>query len=301
MNSYALVSNLSLIVQPGDSFFPLVTAIDSASKSIKMTIFRMDDPVVRDAMRRAVGRGVKVQVLVAPESKGWNKRNRKLGDELAELGIEVTSPAPSKRGTRRYHYKVMVVDFAQTLILTFNPTKKNLHYARDFGLVIKDATIAAEIDRLFEADWRGEEFVASDLPLVVSPDNSRERIMELLESASRSILILDAKVWDKNVLKLLAEKAEQGCDVRIIGSVADHPGADRLKVARSALYKLHSKCVVVDGLFTFIGSQNLRKSSLDRRRELGIIIEDEAISRKIERIFEEDWSAAEQSLLQTPA
>ncbi|MEN3334165.1 MAG: cardiolipin synthase, partial [Blastocatellia bacterium] len=47
MEAYRHVNNLSLIIQPGDSFFPIVDAIDSATQSIKMTIFRMDDPIVR--------------------------------------------------------------------------------------------------------------------------------------------------------------------------------------------------------------------------------------------------------------
>ncbi|HWN98782.1 MAG TPA: hypothetical protein VNS63_05875, partial [Blastocatellia bacterium] len=78
MDAYRKAQNLSLIIQPGDSFFPMVDAIDSAQQEIKMTIFRMDDPIVRDAMSYAVARGVKVQALVAPSSKGWNRKNKKL-------------------------------------------------------------------------------------------------------------------------------------------------------------------------------------------------------------------------------
>jgi phosphatidylserine/phosphatidylglycerophosphate/cardiolipin synthase-like enzyme len=60
-------------------------------------------------------------------------------------------------------------------------------------------------------------------------------------------------------------------------------------VKQLARYKLHAKCIVVDNQRFFIGSQNLRTVSLDERREAGIIIEDEAMARKIERIFDEDW------------
>ena len=54
MDAYNKVQNLSLIVQPGDSFFPIVDAIDAAKSNIKMTIFRMNDPIVREAMIYAV-------------------------------------------------------------------------------------------------------------------------------------------------------------------------------------------------------------------------------------------------------
>src|SRR5579862_5802985 len=151
MNVYKKVKNLSLIIQPGDSFFPIVDAIDSAVHSINMTIFRMDDPIVRGAMSYAVSRGVAVRALVAPQSKGWVRRNRKLSDQLTELGVEVRFPRNSEETRiRRYHYKIMTIDEAQSLILTFNPTQKNLHYARDFGVFVHDHDITSELNRLFE-------------------------------------------------------------------------------------------------------------------------------------------------------
>ena len=101
MDSYHQVQNLSLIIQPGDRFFPIVDAIDSASHTIKMTIFRMNDPIVRDALNYAVARKVKVQALVAMDSKGWTKRNKKLADELSKIGIEVRIPAESRDMQRR--------------------------------------------------------------------------------------------------------------------------------------------------------------------------------------------------------
>ena len=101
MEAYKLATNLSLIIQPGDSFFPIVDAIDGATSSIKMTIFRMNDPIVREAMTYAVSRGVKVQALVAPQSKGWTKRNKKLSDELSKVGIEVRVPRARKEKIKR--------------------------------------------------------------------------------------------------------------------------------------------------------------------------------------------------------
>jgi phosphatidylserine/phosphatidylglycerophosphate/cardiolipin synthase-like enzyme len=293
MISYQHPNNVLLVIQPGDSFFPLVSAIDSARKFIKMTIFRMDDPVVRDAIARAVNRSVRVQALVAPESKGWNKRNRKLGDELAALGVEVCFPANHK--IKRYHYKLMVIDGRESLILTFNPTRKNLHYARDFGFHLKDESIAAEIDRLFDADWQGREFRPDDLPLVISPDNSRKKLTEMLSSATRTVRIMDAKLRDKKILKLLADKAASGCDVKVIGPEPGVVLPERLRFQPMVRYKLHAKCVVVDTTLTFVGSQNLRSPSLDRRRELGFIVEDSIVARRIERTFDEDWIDAERA------
>jgi phosphatidylserine/phosphatidylglycerophosphate/cardiolipin synthase-like enzyme len=287
---YQQTQNLSLIIQPGDSFFPIVDAIDSARQTIKLTIFRMDDPVVRDALSRAVTRGVAVQALVAPASKGWTQRNKKLVEDLKKLGVAVRTPKAPKEHIKRYHYKLLMVDDVQSLILTFNPTQKNLHYARDFGIFVRDQKITTELNRLFDADWNEEPFKPEDLPLVISPHNSREKLLELLGSAEHTIRILDAKVEDQQVMGLFMRKAAAGCDVKIIGR---EPGLDHVvpnfHVRKLARYKLHAKCAVVDSSLFYIGSQNLREVSLDARREVGIIIEDDPMARKIERIFDEDW------------
>ena len=56
------------------------------------------------------------------------------------------------------------------LVLTFNPTLENLHYTRDFGIELYDETVAAELNRLFDADWDGAEFSPDpDSPLLISP------------------------------------------------------------------------------------------------------------------------------------
>jgi phosphatidylserine/phosphatidylglycerophosphate/cardiolipin synthase-like enzyme len=295
MKIYDKVNNLSLIIQPGDSFFPIVRAIDGAARSIKMTIFRMDDPIVQDAMRNAVARGVDVRALVARESKGWEKRNRKLIDDLSGLGIQVSFPKrrDDTKELKRYHYKILTIDDTECLILTFNPTQKNLHYARDFGVLLRDTEITSELNRLFDADWDGNVFKPTDLPLVISAYNSRPKLLKLLKSAVRSIRIMDAKLNDEEMVVILLQKAASGCDVKVIGRDMHFDKiVANFQARRMARYKLHAKCIVVDGSTFFIGSQNLRRVSLEERREVGIIIGDEPMARRIERVFDEDWENA---------
>ena len=42
----------------------------------------------------------------------------------------------------------------------------------------------------------------------------------------------------------------------------------------------------------FIGSQSLRKLELDGRREVGVIITDSRIAKKVASVFEADWAQA---------
>jgi phosphatidylserine/phosphatidylglycerophosphate/cardiolipin synthase-like enzyme len=281
---------ISLIVQPGDSFFPIVKSIDEAQESIKITIFRMDDPVIQRALLDAHGRGVKVRALVAANPRGWHKKNRQLLKELSKAGIETNVPA-GDTPKARYHYKILVTDKRHSLILTFNPTQENLHYTRDYGISLYDDGVASELDQLFEADWSGSEFEPrTGSPLVISPFNSREKLTRLLGSAKRSILISDAKLRDHQILNLLMHKASEGVDVRILGRDKYHGEVlSILKFREVTRFKLHAKAAIVDNAIAFIGSMNFRFENLDKRREVGIIVDDEEVVRKMGEVFASDW------------
>jgi phosphatidylserine/phosphatidylglycerophosphate/cardiolipin synthase-like enzyme len=48
--------------------------------------------------------------------------------------------------------------------------------------------------------------------------------------------------------------------------------------------------MVRDGSATFVGSQSLRKLELDGRREVGVIVNDTAIAKRLQDLFEADWA-----------
>ena len=56
--------------------------------------------------------------------------------------------------------------------------------------------------------------------------------------------------------------------------------------------RLHVRAIVRDGTQAFVGSQSLRKDELDKRREVGLIINNPAVARKIMQVFEADWAAS---------
>jgi phosphatidylserine/phosphatidylglycerophosphate/cardiolipin synthase-like enzyme len=290
-------SRVSLIVQPGDSFFPIVEAIDTARTSINLTIFRMDDPVIQQALLEAVSRGVVVRALVAKSPRGWVKENKKLLKGLSKSGVQTKNPSADSE-KKRYHYKILTVDDDISLVLTFNPTRENLHYTRDYGIRVRDNLITSELNRLFDADWNDQPFEANpNAPLAISPYNSREKILAFLGSAQRTIHISDAKLEDRQVLDLLREKAQNGVVVKVIGSKPSY--ADRvtaIQYRQITRFKMHAKCVVVDSERAMVGSMNLRAVGLDRRREVAVLVDDSKVVMQIEHVFASDWEQKSGSL-----
>jgi cardiolipin synthase len=275
---------VKLIIQPGDGVAPVVRAIQKARKSIDIVIFRFDRAEVEKALDDAVDRGVAVRALIAHTNKGGEKNLRKLELRLLECGATVARTA---HDLARYHGKMMIVDGAALHVYGFNYTKLDIEQSRSFGVVTRDKRIVQEAMRLFEADAMRQNYTPSHPRLVVSPENSRAMLTTFLKGARKELLIYDAQVTDNAIQKVLADRAEAGVKIRIIGRLEkDIYG---VKVRRLGTQRLHVRAILRDGQTAFVGSQSLRKLELDGRREVGIIIQNTAIVRKIQGVFETDW------------
>jgi phosphatidylserine/phosphatidylglycerophosphate/cardiolipin synthase-like enzyme len=57
--------------------------------------------------------------------------------------------------------------------------------------------------------------------------------------------------------------------------------------------RLHVRAIIRDGKRAFVGSQSLRKLELEKRREVGIIVQDPKVIKQMTTIFEEDWATTE--------
>jgi phosphatidylserine/phosphatidylglycerophosphate/cardiolipin synthase-like enzyme len=66
--------------------------------------------------------------------------------------------------------------------------------------------------------------------------------------------------------------------------------ADAVQVAAYPGERMHVRAIVQDSRRVFIGSQGLRRAELDRRREVGVIVDDKDVVRGVTRIFEKDWA-----------
>jgi phosphatidylserine/phosphatidylglycerophosphate/cardiolipin synthase-like enzyme len=123
--------------------------------------------------------------------------------------------------------------------------------------------------------------------MIVSPENSRERLAEFLTGARRQLLIYDPGLTDDGMLRILTAKIKAGVDVKIIGKVE---AKWQLPFEKFPGKRLHVRAIVRDGQRAFIGSQSLRKLELDKRREVGVIVTDRKVVDEIVAVFARDWA-----------
>jgi cardiolipin synthase A/B len=273
---------VDLIIQPDDGLTPLLQAVRHAQQKIDIVIFRFDRPELEKALEAAVGRGVVVRALIAHTNRGGEKSLRKLELRMLAAGVSCARTADD---LLRYHGKLMIVDDA-LYVLGFNYTKLDIEKSRSFGILTNDPKLIKEATSLFEADSSRQPYAATHDRLVVSPETSRKILKEFIAGAKKQLLIYDAKISDRPMIKLLEARAKDGVDVRVLGKTSKWASLEARKLPGT---RLHVRAMVRDGTSAFVGSQSLRKLELDGRREVGVIVSDTSVARRMQDVFEADW------------
>jgi cardiolipin synthase len=124
-----------------------------------------------------------------------------------------------------------------------------------------------------------------------------------LSSARRSILITNPYVLlDQKMIEILAGASRQGVRVAfLVPGVIDHPlvrhaGRSRfgeLLRAGVEIYEyqpalLHAKTMVIDGVWSTVGSTNLDNRSFALNDELNAVFYDATVAERLERMFSDD-------------
>ena len=277
---------MKLIIEPDDGMAPLHAALKSAKKTLEIAIFRFDRSDIEALLKEAVANGVKVTALVADMNRDGEKHLRELEKRFLESGITVARTADD---LVRYHDKYFIIDRRILVVLSFNFTYLDIDHSRGFGIVTKNKALIQEAAQLFEADCARRPYVTGADNFVVSPANSRKVLRNFLKRAKKQLLIYDPQISDREMIHVLQERSKADVDVRIIGKLTGRAG---LSAQKLTTMRLHTRTIIRDGRQAFVGSQSLRPAELDSRRELGLIVRDSKIVKKLLATFESDWSAA---------
>ncbi len=254
---------------------------------MEIAIFRFDRKEIEHALENAVRRGVFVHALIADTNRSGEKNLRKLEMRLLAKGMTV---ARTSDDLVRYHGKMMIVDRKELYVLAFNYTSLDIDHSRSFGIITKNQPLVQEAIRLFECDTKRQPYTSRNNRFLVSPLNSREQLAAFLNGARQEVLIYDAKISDRAMIRVLESRARAGVAIRVLGRMIGGNGG--LEVRRLAKTRLHTRTIVRDRKYVFVGSQSLRELELDARREVGIIVPDAKVVAGIVKTFETDWNAA---------
>jgi len=152
-----------LVLTPAGRLETVLEVIGGARRHLRLSLFRCDDFHVLDALVDALGRGVRVEVLLTGRAKGGKKRLQELWALLESTGATLHRYADP---VVKYHAKYIVADDGPALVASLNFTRKCFERTCDFLLATRDPAIVSGLQRLFDADCRT---AVSSLPARLSP------------------------------------------------------------------------------------------------------------------------------------
>ncbi len=292
-------------VEPDDGKAWLLTEIDGSAKYIDLTIYEMSDRDILAALCRAHARGVYVRVLINHfRDRRHDKVTAVETNVLAGAGIACKFASPGFPFT---HEKCILIDGNEAVIMSLNLNPDYFKTTRDFAVVTTNSDDLKEIGRVFDSDWNFKKaYILEDKSLIWSPETARDMLTALLRSAKRNVDIYNEELRDRDIIRVLTLIAGKGIKVRVICPVLKEGGRDgnldgaqslsgagamvrEIKESKNKLY-IHAKAIVVDNSEAYVGSINFSKFSMDRNRELGIIISDAGYIKRIEDAFGKDWN-----------
>ena len=254
-----------------------------ARRSIDICIFRLDRKEIEAALAGAVQRGVRVRALIANTNRGGGASLRKLEQRLLAAGVMVTRTDDE---FVRYHGKYMVAD-DMLYVFGFNFTRLDIAKSRSFAIATRDQRTVKEALKLFESDSARQPYSPARCNLVVSPETARTMLTTFLSGAKKDLAIYDINIQDPAMIKVLKDRALKGVRIRVIGGLKE--AIDQVVVRKPESLRLHVRAIIRDGTRALVGSQSLRKLELDKRREIGVLVNSSAVTRQLMQVFESDW------------
>jgi cardiolipin synthase A/B len=292
-----------LIIQPDDGIDVVLNAINGSKVSIETKQFTITDERLIKALIAAHKRGVKVRVMMNAARPDETRDNDTTLKTLKKAGIHAQWSSPKFTIT---HEKSMVIDKQLAFVATFNWAPKYFGETRDYGVTTTDPLQVAQIIACFQADWDRADFkLSNDVGLIWSNTNSRDCFAKFIDAAADTLDIQHPKFVDVPIIERILRAQKRGVHVRVVCSGKHGVRAwDRaetfasLQIIKDAGIKihvlkhpkLHAKLMLRDGKAALIGSMNIHRRAFDERRELGIVLTDPDLVKKLYETFDKDWN-----------
>ncbi|MBF9072774.1 phospholipase D-like domain-containing protein [Streptacidiphilus fuscans] len=283
----------------GSSEPTIYSFINSATSTLDMTMYELNDTTaVNDLIAREQA-GVKVRVILDEREKSTNSSAY---SKLKAAGVGVVYSSTTYYYT---HQKTITVNGTESLILTGNLTSEYYPTSRDYGVFDNDVNDVAAVEKVFNADYAHTAVTPGDGDnLLWSPTDSQTRLLSVINGATKTLDVEEEEFSDTAVVNAITARAKAGVKVRVVletpadysseVSAVQAAGGTVVGYSSSTGFYVHAKAIVADyGLPTMkveAGSMNVTSNSLQNNRELGVILTDSGVASVIETTFAGDYS-----------
>jgi phosphatidylserine/phosphatidylglycerophosphate/cardiolipin synthase-like enzyme len=313
--STGLTYTLYAFPESDNSVTPLYALVNSAQKTIDMTMYELEDTVFSGDLVSACSRGVKVRVVLSSSEESAN------ATAYAQLNAAGSncSAVYSNTAFTNTHQKTFTIDGTTTAIMSLNLQSKYYSTTRDFALIENDPVDIAAIEATFNADYAagtpsGGSQGASDFnyqpgagdDLIWSPTTAQTDMLAIINGATKTLLVENEEMDASNIVSALEAACVRGVTVHIAMVNDDNEYESEFTALQAAGCKVnvypdtetgfyvHAKAVVADyGLPTqsvYMGSINYSTASMTKNRELGVYIADPASVQLLNATMASDYA-----------
>jgi phosphatidylserine/phosphatidylglycerophosphate/cardiolipin synthase-like enzyme len=281
-----------VLVLPNGIENRLVSEIDAAVSSVDVACYQFSRQPIINALINAKNRGVTVRaVLDADQYVNGNTKSQLLG-----AGIEVHD-APAE--FNHYHSKFLVIDGQKLVLISGNFNDYSMFGERNYGVVSTAWDDVADLLAIFDRDFGGSSLDLSCTRLVVGPENSLDRIDDLIGGAAQKLDLASMYISDNGIMNAIKARKAAGVTVRVLLAnpawidenvqTAQELAAAGIPAKYYTNLDLHAKLILTESA-AYVGSTNLSYNSLNNNRETGVMVTEPEGLQVITSQYETDWA-----------
>ncbi len=309
-----------------DNWREVMRFVNSSKREVLIEAYTLDSEEFINTLLDKMREGVEVRILLEGSPVGGISQAEKVAVHrlwLAGASIDFMVSDEERRVYNRYtyiHSKFIIVDGEKALVSTENFGHSSMKDTgnRGYGVIVRNRDFAQYLRRIFLDDskpvvdikpyqgefanasynpqrklrfreeiFKPENFTALVTP-IVSPDFSETAFWNFIDSQRTlwvEALYIDGEVWGK---------IENKTEVAITGD-GSH-GTLKFQGKYDGINYLHAKLIVGENA-SFVGSMNFGRYSMERNREVSLLIEGEDVSDYFLRVISYDSKLGDRGFL----
>ncbi|MFA6255797.1 MAG: phospholipase D-like domain-containing protein [Candidatus Absconditabacterales bacterium] len=284
----------SFFRSPGESLAKELEKFSATQHNLDLRTYEFTQKDFKTTLTKLAENGVNVRIIVEDKKFQQFQNTLKVLSQYFSGYKNIQLKSDKQMGTEYVHAKVNLID-SGFIIQTANLTNSSFASNREHFFQSNDSGVRTSLHTIFEKDWVGSKITMKDIHpnLVVCNINCRGVIEQLLSSAKESIIIQTQYITDEALRTILKAKKTLPEFKLLVADTDDNNeliryfGNDYARKFKK--YYNHTKMILIDHKTLLLGSMNLSATSLDKNREIGILLTDPTIINEFASQFGMDW------------
>ena len=287
----------SFFRSPKESLAKELWSFSTAKQNLDLRTYEFTQKDFKSLLKKLAASGVNIRIIVEDNKFQQYRNTLKVLSQYFSWYQNIQLKSDKQMGTEYVHAKVNLID-SGFIIQTANLTQSSFTSNREHFFQSNDSWILASLYTIFEKDRIGTKITMKDIHpnLVVCNINCRGVIEQLLQSAKTSIIIQTQYITDDKLRTILKSKKQLPEFKLLVADTSDNDELIRYFETTYARkfkkYYNHTKMILIDHKTLLLGSMNLSATSLDKNREIWIILLDTWIINQFSDQFIHDRTAS---------